>query len=181
MFDKLPSGRWQARYPGPDGLARPAPTTFPTKTDATVWLSHVEAAEARGEWFDPDAGRCRSERMRAVDRGAPLVEADGRQVRALLRLHLQPQLGMVDLVDITPARVRAWRAGLLADAGAVDRRPAYRLLRAVLQTALDDELMRRNPCRIKGADQDNSPSGRGPVAEVYAIAERCGIGTGRWC
>ena len=29
-----PSGRWQARYPGPDGIDRPAPDTFATKTDA---------------------------------------------------------------------------------------------------------------------------------------------------
>lgn len=27
---KLPSGRFQARYPGPDGLLRSAPETFPT-------------------------------------------------------------------------------------------------------------------------------------------------------
>ena len=32
------SGQWQARYRGPDGLMRPADTTFPTKTDAEVWL-----------------------------------------------------------------------------------------------------------------------------------------------
>jgi len=37
---KLPSGRWQARYPGPDGKMHPARTeddkslTFLTKTDA---------------------------------------------------------------------------------------------------------------------------------------------------
>lgn len=35
---QLPSGQWQARYRGPDGLMRPADTTFPTKTDAEVWL-----------------------------------------------------------------------------------------------------------------------------------------------
>ena len=29
---KLPSGRWQARFTYPDGVRRPAPTTFQTKT-----------------------------------------------------------------------------------------------------------------------------------------------------
>lgn len=33
---KLPSGRWQARYHGPDGVDRPAPATFATLTDARV-------------------------------------------------------------------------------------------------------------------------------------------------
>jgi len=33
---QLPSGRWQARYAGPDGIDRSAPETFATKTDAEV-------------------------------------------------------------------------------------------------------------------------------------------------
>lgn len=31
---KLPSGRYQARYRGPDGQLRSAPVTFDRKTDA---------------------------------------------------------------------------------------------------------------------------------------------------
>jgi hypothetical protein len=54
---QLPSGRWQARYPGPDGLMRPADRTFSTQTDAEVWLSVMEADIVRGNWFDLDAGR----------------------------------------------------------------------------------------------------------------------------
>jgi integrase len=48
---------------------------------------------------------------------------------------------------------------------------SYRLLRAIMRTAVDDELLRRNPCRIKGVDRDNSPERPvASVAEVYAIA-----------
>lgn len=36
---KLPSGRYQARYLGPDGIDRPAPETFRTKRDADDWLA----------------------------------------------------------------------------------------------------------------------------------------------
>ena len=46
---RLPSGSWQARYQGPDGIDRPAPETFATKTDAEVWLTaaqHHEAAQS---------------------------------------------------------------------------------------------------------------------------------------
>lgn len=53
---KLPSGRWQARYPGPDGIDRPAPETFGTKTDANVWLTLKEAEIRNGGWIDPGAG-----------------------------------------------------------------------------------------------------------------------------
>ena len=31
---RLPSGRYQPHYPGPDGVLRPADDTFGTKTDA---------------------------------------------------------------------------------------------------------------------------------------------------
>ena len=34
---------------------------------------------------------------------------------------------------------------------------AYRLLHAILARAADDKVIRRNPCRIKGAGEENSP------------------------
>ena len=49
---------------------------------------------------------------------------------------------------------------------------AYRLLKAILNTAVDDAIIRRNPCRIKGAGQE--ASAERPVltiAEVYAPAD----------
>lgn len=70
----------------------------------------------------------------------------------LLWLHIVPRLGLVGLRKITPAPVRTWRQELLdGGVGPSTVSKAYRLLRAVLNTASDDELIRRNPCRIKGA------------------------------
>ena len=53
---RLPSGRYQARYPGPDGVVRPADDTFATKGEAEQWLTRKEAEILQGEWIDPDAG-----------------------------------------------------------------------------------------------------------------------------
>lgn len=56
---RLPSGRWQARYPGPDGVIYTARTeddkalTFLTKTDARTWLAGVHTKIAHGEWAAP--------------------------------------------------------------------------------------------------------------------------------
>lgn len=56
---KLPSGRWQARYPAPDGETYTArteddkPLTFLTKTDARAWLASVHTRIARHEWEAP--------------------------------------------------------------------------------------------------------------------------------
>lgn len=41
--------------------------------------------------------------------------------------------------------------------GPVTVAKAYRLLKAILNTAVDDELIRRHPCLIKGAGQEKSP------------------------
>ncbi|WP_244298305.1 tyrosine-type recombinase/integrase [Micromonospora cremea] len=49
---------------------------------------------------------------------------------------------------------------------------AYRLLRAVLNTAVDDELIRRDPCRIQGAGIER-PTERptATVAQVFHLAD----------
>lgn len=54
---KLPSGRYQARYRGPDGIDHPGPNTFPTKRDAEQWLNLVEVEVLRGTWLNPDLGK----------------------------------------------------------------------------------------------------------------------------
>jgi hypothetical protein len=51
------AGRYQARYPGPDGVDRLAQQTFASKTDANVWLTMKEAEIRRAAWVDPDAGK----------------------------------------------------------------------------------------------------------------------------
>lgn len=54
--------------------------------------------------------------------------------------------------------VRRWRAGLLADGVSPTMvAKAYRLMRAVLNTAVDDDIIDRNPCRIRGASDEKAP------------------------
>ncbi|GCD94461.1 hypothetical protein [Embleya hyalina] len=50
---QLPSKRWQARYPGPDGQLCTADETFATKTAAEKWLTDTESEMRRGDWIDP--------------------------------------------------------------------------------------------------------------------------------
>ena len=78
--------------------------------------------------------------------------------RYLLRAHILPAFGSYAVSAITEADVRRWRRGLVsAEVSEVTAAKAYRLLKAILNTALDDGLIRRNPCRIKGAGQEKSP------------------------
>jgi integrase len=80
------------------------------------------------------------------------------------------------IADIQPGHVRRWRTTLLADGvSTVTAAKAYRLLKAILNTATDDGTIKRNPCRIKGAGQEDSPER--PVlgiGQVYALADAVG-------
>jgi integrase len=161
---QLPSGRWQARYPGPDGIDRAAPDTFATKKDADVWLTMKEAEMRRGDWIDPDAGHIQFGVFASTWIDDQVLKPRTEELyRGLLKNHLMAAFGQVDLSDIREADVRRWRKDRLA-AGPKQDRPfgpvtvakAYRLLHAVMNTATDDGLIRRNPCRIKGAGQEDS-------------------------
>ncbi len=84
------------------------------------------------------------------------------------RLHLAPYLADMQLGQITTERVRTWRSTLLAHGRSEDRAAkAYRLLRAILNTAVDDGLIKRNPCRIKGAGQHRTPERRRRLSRRY--------------
>jgi hypothetical protein len=76
----------------------------------------------------------------------------------LVRLHIAPALSSLTVQEITEPRVRRWRKSLVdAGVGQVTVAKAYRLLKAIMSTAVDDGMIRRNPCRIKGAGQEKSP------------------------
>lgn len=88
--------------------------------------------------------------------------------RYLLRRHLLPAFGSAQVTDIREPQVRRWRKERLdADVSPVTVAKAYRLLKAIMNTASDDELIRRNPCRIKGASVERSPER--PVLSVQQV------------
>lgn len=78
---------------------------------------------------------------------------------------------------MSPADVRKWRADMVAGGtGKSTVAKAYRLLRAVLNTAVEpDNILTRNPCKVPGADKEH-PAERPvlSVAQVFALADRVG-------
>ena len=175
---ELRSGQWQARYRGPDGIMRPADHTFPDKTSAEVWLTRKEAEILNGDWIDPDAGSILLASYGAtwIDERPGLRPKTITLYKYLLRSHIAPYFPTMTIAELTLSTVRRWRKKLLTNGvSAITTAKAYRLLRAIMNTALDDELIRRNPCRIKGADREESPERPVlTVAQVFALADAAG-------
>ncbi|MFB6437855.1 tyrosine-type recombinase/integrase [Streptomyces sp. NPDC056411] len=173
---QLSSGRWQVRYWAPDGSRRSAPETFETKTDAQTWLTLTQADIERKHWIDPDAGAVNFEAyaLKWVDERGLSATTD-ELYRRLLRLHILPTFGSMDLDELMPPGVRTWRAERLQATGATTVAKSYRLLKAIMETAADDELIRRNPCRIKGAGTEKAKERpTATVEQVDALAEVMG-------
>jgi integrase len=174
---RLPSGWWQARYQGPDGLMRPADRTFPTKTSAEQWLTRTEAEIIDADWIDPDAGHIPFADYAAawIEERPDLRPKTVELYRYLLRRYLATAsaFGTRTVAEIRDPHVRRWRKALL-DSGVsqITVAKAYRLLKAIMNTAVEDGLIRRNPCRIKGAGQEKSAERPVlTVRQVFALAE----------
>ncbi|MGW7481533.1 tyrosine-type recombinase/integrase [Nonomuraea muscovyensis] len=174
---KLPSGRFQIRYPGPDGRLHTGATTYPTKTDADRALTLIEAQMISGEWTDPDRGKIQlAEYARAWIKERPGLRPKTVELYTwLLERHIVPTLGGVAVGKLSAQMIRTWRSDLLGYGVSVSTAAkAYRLLRAVLMTAVEeDKLIARNPCRIKGADNEHTPERPVlTVAQVFELADR---------
>lgn len=137
----------------------------------------VETQMARGEWIDPERGKVRLQDYaeRWITERPNLRPRTVHLYRWTLGKHVTPYLGDMPLNRIDTPMVREWRSRLLAEGVSLTMAAkAYRLLRAVLMTAVkEDELIRVNPCRIVGADQEKAAERPVlSVPQVFALAER---------
>lgn len=151
---RLPSGRYQANYTGPDTQLHKAPRTFVTRQDAESWLTDVGRQISRGEWT-PKTTRPQtittfatySERWLERRTLKPRSRA---HYAYLLENHLTPVLGPASLRTIDADDVADWYAGLDSSRPTL-RAHAYGLLRTILASAVQDRLLDFNPCHIRGA------------------------------
>ncbi|MGB5756101.1 MAG: tyrosine-type recombinase/integrase [Acidimicrobiales bacterium] len=173
---RLPSGRWQASFHHPVTHHRvTGPTTYATKREATTWLALAEADLVRGDDLDPN-GRSRLFRPYAEEWLAAKLELRPKTVELyamILRKHLLPAFGDYPLALIDRAMVRRWYVtktdGPWANATVAKM---YRLLRQIMQAAVDDRIIRDNPCRIGGAATERSDERLIPtVDEVRRLAD----------
>ncbi|MFD9032679.1 tyrosine-type recombinase/integrase [Streptomyces sp. NPDC059567] len=148
---KLPSGRYQARYPGPDGLLRPADRTFATSTDADLWLAKKRVEIEDGRWIDPAEGATtvRDWSARWLAAVAPQLKHKTQATyRSLINSRINPALGDRELSSLRPITVTEWVADMKGAGLSSSRiRQAYRVLSQVMASAVDNDLIAQTPCR----------------------------------
>ena len=164
------SGSWQARVRQPDG-DRITLGSFDTKADAQRAIAIALGQQVRGRLLDPRAGKVPFAYFAKewVEHRPGLRPTTIDLYDSQLRHHLLPEFGKYDINEITAAHVRRWYATLMKGdkPSPVTVAKIYRLLRTILNTAVEDELIGRNPCSIKGAGVEHSPER--PVATLQQV------------
>ena len=137
-------------------------------------LAEARADLARGRWQDPDA--CPSQasastRQEWLAARVDLKPTTRQQYAGTLRRHVRRprrlRAGGADL-RARPQLVR----GLARSTSPTPTRQAYALLRTILNTAVDDEILLRNPCRIRGAGVARTAERPiATLAQVEALAD----------
>ncbi len=186
--EKLPSGRYRARYRY-DGDWLSAARTFTTKADANAWLAGAETDLGRGTWVDPQPGK---ESLQSYAEGWLKARSDLRpttraKYEYLLNKHVFPKLGRRELARVTAADVRAWYHALAKEHQSTAD-DAYRVLRGVVNTAVTDGQLVKSPCTVKGAGTVRSPERPvASIAEVTGLVEatperyRAALLLAAWC
>lgn len=178
---KLPSGRWQASYVGPDLVRHTAKSTYTAKMDAEGWLADERRLVEFRIWTPPAQREAESlaggvtvaEYAEKWVEQRPLKPRTRIGYESTLARHItDSSLGRLPLRNVTAEAVRSWFAGLDATKPTA-RAHAYQLLHSVFATAVVDQILPTNPCHITKAMQ--SPTKRQPVileaAEVAALAD----------
>ena len=158
---------------------RTGPDTYGRKSDAEKALVLIEAQMASGDWTDPERGKVKLADYAAawITQRPKLRPRTVDLYRWLLKKHIVPYLGGVPLGKLSAPMIRDWRSTLISGGVSVSvAAKAYRLLRAVLMTAAEeDKILPRNPCRIRGAgDEEAAERPVLTVPQVFALAELVG-------
>jgi integrase len=146
--------RWLVRWREPDGRERKL--SFAKKTLAEAHAASVETDKLRGTYIDVRAGRelfgVYAARWLAQQTTDPLTRQN---IRDRLRRYVEPYaLHRAELRGLKPSSIQAWLRALATVRTSTDNplaestvRVVFSHVSAILNAAVEDELISRNPCR----------------------------------
>jgi integrase len=163
---------YRVQYRDPSGAMRGK--VFDRKVNAQRFKTETEHAKEHGAWTDPRAGKATLRSYGDAHLAAQTFDETTREAVALrLRLHVYPHLGDHQLAALRPSVVQAWARGLQQQLAASYVRVVFANLSAILQAAVDDGVIARNPCRA-GSVKPPAPDRRNvvpwPADRVTAVA-----------
>ncbi|AWL42598.1 MULTISPECIES: site-specific integrase [unclassified Streptomyces] len=131
--------------------------------DAKAWLRRAATDEERGEFVDPRDGSIMLADYIATHwapgRGGAPKTKDGQERRT--RLHIVPYLGQLPLRSIAATDLRAFITKLESTVLSVDyQRGILSELSSILEAAVDDKRLVRNPMHAKSVRWPKSPRER---------------------
>jgi len=142
------------------------------RIDAEFWLAEQERALSRGDWQPPtpvttptpvpDVGLTLRQYAHDVITRRRLRPTTLDLYEKLLRLAILPTLGDRPLDSISPTDIAHWYSSL--DATPTQQANAYGLLKSIFKDAVDDDLLTRNPCRVRAGSQKH------PAIEIEILS-----------
>lgn len=164
----LPSGRYRARYTGPDGILHNAPSTYEDKDAAIAWLRKERIlTESPDSWEPPSVRMAKATNRLTFGKyaegwldsrkvkGRALADRTREHYGQLLDDHIVPTFADVPLATITPEMVDDWYAVTAVNTPTTQAH-AYSLLRTILGTATERRLIASNPAKIRGGGSTKS-------------------------
>ncbi|MEU7382080.1 site-specific integrase [Streptomyces sp. NPDC042207] len=148
--------------------------SFDTLQDAKTWLAQAQTDARRGEFVDPRDGAISlkdyvSAHWWPTQSGDPSTLE---RIEQRVRRHIVPHLGALPLNSIGTEALRSWKKRLEKDLGPTSIRLVWATLSGILQAAVEDRRLARNPCRASTVRPPAAAPGRveaWPPERVLAV------------
>lgn len=187
QLDRLPSGRWRARYTAPTQERVTAPHTFAEKIDAEGWLAEERRLIDLGTWLplverekkrEVDALTVRDLCDRWLSSGYLKESTVASHRRKLDNRVLCTSLADEPVVGVDRARIALWWAEVQEKWPATGNTnaTAYKRLHTAFQFAVDTlDIVPTNPVQVKGAGKVPRPQAKDrpliTLTEAGALAD----------
>ncbi|MFC5955270.1 tyrosine-type recombinase/integrase [Streptomyces pratens] len=148
--------------------------SFDALQDAKTWLAQAQTDARRGEFVDPRDGAI-SLKDYIATHWWPTQSGDPstlERIEQRVRRHIVPHLGALPLNSVGTEALRSWKKRLEKDLGPTSIRLVWATLSGVLQAAVEDRRLARNPCRARTVRPPAAAPGRveaWPPERVLAV------------
>jgi integrase len=169
--------RWLARYVDNQGCENSR--SFERRVEAQAWLDEITASQVTGAYVAPKAGRITVRELHAkwVDTQGHLKETTASTRSYTWTTHVEPRWALVAAADVHTSAIRAWVQELAAAGTGVSTiENAVSVLRQVLEMAVEDRRIARNPCAgLKLPRRAHRPRGYLTHQQVELLAKEVAL------